>query len=273
MARDVAAKTLTPRRIVVGLEAQPRSRAALRAAAEIAARTETELVALFVEDANLLEWAGLPFAREVGFPSAVSRALDAAAMERSLRALAREAERSLAAIAQGTSLRWSYRVARGAMMTELLAAAAESDLVVAAAVADWTPRRLAATAHTAVLLVQELVVPGTPVVAACSSALAPALAARLLQDMASVLGHDHEVTLALLCDSPEAAERWSREVQRLAPELRLRVITARDEAELHARLAALRRPVVVLPEAPPAAGPPQAARSSRPRSRRSPRAP
>jgi|GEM_PF-1161447 len=274
MARDAPTKALSPRRIVVGLEAQPRSRAALRAAAEIAARTEAELIALFVEDANLIEWAGLPFAREVGFPSAVTRPLDAAAMERSLRTLAREAERSLAAIAHGTSLRWSYRVARGALMTELLAAAAESDLVVAAAVADWTPRRLAANARAAVLLVQELVVPGTPVVAACSSALPPAQAARLLQDMAGVLGHDHEVTLALLCETPEAAARWSREVQKLAPGLRLRVITACDEAELQARLSALRRPVVVLPEASPGAGePPQAARSSRPRSRRSPRAP
>jgi hypothetical protein len=270
MARDASTKALSPRRIVVGLEAQPRSRAALRAAAEIAARTQAELIALFVEDANLLEWAGLPFAREVGFPSAVIRSLDAVAMERSLRALAREAERTLAAIAHGTSLRWSYRVARGALMTELLAAAAESDLVVAAAVADWTPRRLAANARAAVLLVQELVAPGTPVVAACSSALPPAQAARLLQDMAGVLGHDHEVTLALLCETPEAAERWAREVQRRAPDIHLRVITAHDEAELHGRLAALRRPVVVLPEAPPGAGSPQAARSSRPRSRRSP---
>lgn len=270
MARDTAAKTLRPRRIVVGLEALPRSRAVLRAAAEIAARTESELLALFVEDANLLEWAGLPFAREVGFPSAVPRALDALAMERRLRALAQEAERSLAALAHGTSLRWSYQVARGALMTELLAAAAESDLVVTAALAEWTPRRVASSARAAVLLLEELVRPGTPVVAACSSALPPAEAARMLRDMASVLGQDHEVTLALLCESPEAAARWADKLQKRAPGIRLKLLPAHDEAELQARLAALRRPVVVLPEPQAPEGAPQAARSSRPRSRRSP---
>jgi hypothetical protein len=268
MARDPATKALSPRRIVVGLEALPRSRAALRAAADIAARTQAELLALFVEDANLLDWAGLPFAREVGFTSAVARTLDAAVMERRLRALAQQAERSLAEIARGTSLRWSYRVARGALMTELLAAAAENDLVVASAVAEWTPRRLASSAHAAVLLVQELIRPGTPVVAACSSALPPAAAARMLHDMSGVLGHDHEVTVALLCESSEGAARWADAVRKRAPELRLQVVAARDETELQARLAALRRPVVVLPEAPPDPAADQAAKSSRPRSRR-----
>jgi len=242
--------------VIVGLEALPRSRAALRAAAEIAARSEAELLALFVEDVNLLQWAGLPFAREVGYASALSRAPDPIAMERRLRALAQESERALAAMAQGTSLRWRYQVARGALMTELLAAAAENDLVVAAAVAEWTPRRLAASAHAAVLLVHEPARPGTPVVAACSSTLAPATAARMLQDMAGMLGRDHELTVALLCESPEQAARWADEVGKCAPNLRLHVVTAHDEAELQTRLAALRRPVVVLPEAPPGAGTP-----------------
>jgi len=254
MARASAAKAVSPRRVVVGLEALPRSRAALRAAADIAARTQVELLALFVEDANLLEWAGLPFAREVGLTSAVARTLDAVAMERRLRAMAHEAQQALAEMARGTSLRWTYRVARGALMDELLAAAAENDLVVAAAVAEWTPRRLASSAHATVLLVQELVRPGTPVVAACSSALPPAEAARMLQDMASVLGHDHEATVALLCESTEGAARWADEVRKSAPDLHLNVVTAHDEAELQTRLAALRRPVVVLPEAPPGAG-------------------
>jgi hypothetical protein len=59
-------------------------------------------------------------------------------------------------------------------------------------------------------------------------------------------------------------------VQKRAPEIRLKILPARDEAELQARLAALRRPVVVLPEPPAPGGPSQAARSSRPRNRRSP---
>lgn len=269
---------MSPRRIVVGLGAAPRSQTALRAAAEIAARTETELLALFVEDVNLLQLAGLPFAREVGFPSAVTRAIDTVMMERSLRALAQAAERSLAEIARGTPLRWSYRVARGALMSEVLALATETDLVIASAVAGWTPRRLAASARASVLLVEELLQPGAPVVAACSSALPPAQAARLLAEFTTVLGQDPEVTLALLCEVPAVAERWARAAQKRAPRMHLQVIAVRDEAELHARLAALRRPCVVLPE-PALAAAPQArgswgsrrsSRASRARRRRSP---
>jgi hypothetical protein len=249
---------MSPRRIVVGLEAAPRGWAALRAAAEIAARTETELLALFVEDVNLLRLAGLPFACEVGFPSAVTRAIDTVAMERALRGLAQTAERTLAALARGTPLRWSYRVARGALMSELLATAAETDLVVACAAQGWTPRRLAARARASVLLVEDLFRPGAPVVAACSSALPPAQAARLLLESIAVLGQDHEVTLALLCETAAAAEHWARAVRQQAPAMRLHVIPVRDEAELHARLAALHRPFIVLPEPMPAAGSPQA---------------
>ena len=268
MAQGRTRKALNPRRIVVGLEGLPRSRAALHAAADIAARTEAELVALFVEDANLLEWAALPFAREVGFPSALTRAPDPPALERTLRALAQESERTLAALARGTPLRWSYRVARGALMRELLAAAVETDLVVASSVAGWTPRRLAASTPAVVMLVEELLRPGTPAVAACSSALSPEHAARRLQELAGLLGQDHVVTLALLCETPEAAERWTREVRKLAPQIHLQVVAARDEAELQATLAVLRRPVVVLPEpsAPQARGSP----ASRPRARRAP---
>ena len=57
---------MTLRRIVVGLDAGPRDRAALEAAAQLAARMQAELVGLFVEDIDLLHLAGLPFAREVG---------------------------------------------------------------------------------------------------------------------------------------------------------------------------------------------------------------
>jgi len=119
------------RRIIVGLEPASRSRALLEAAADLAGSLEAELIGLFVEDADLLHFAGLPFAREVGFASARSRPLDVESMERSLRAWADEARRMLASVAGRTSVRWSFRVARGSVAAELLAAASEADLVVA----------------------------------------------------------------------------------------------------------------------------------------------
>lgn len=119
------------RRIVVGLEPVPFSRPVLEAAAELARRMEAELVGLFVESQDLLHFAGLPFAREVGFTSATRRALDVGSMERALRALAKETQETLAAVAGRTAVQWSFRVARGSLAAELLAAAGEADLIIA----------------------------------------------------------------------------------------------------------------------------------------------
>lgn len=118
------------RRIIIGLETAPRGQATLEAAARLAAQMEAELVGMFVENIDLLHFAALPFAREVGFASASRRALDVEGMERSLRGLAREARQSIAAVAGRVPVRWSFRVARGSASVELLAAAADADLVI-----------------------------------------------------------------------------------------------------------------------------------------------
>lgn len=131
MARP-SAKVKAPRRIVVLLDASAAGKAALAAAAARAAELEAELLAVFVEDVDLLHLAGLPFAREIGFPSATRRELDASAMERALRQIADEARRSVAEIAKRMPLQWSFQIARGALSTQMLAAAAEADLVIEA---------------------------------------------------------------------------------------------------------------------------------------------
>jgi hypothetical protein len=109
------------------------SRALLEAAAELAQRMEAELVGLFVESQDLLHFAGLPFARAVGYASATKRRLDVESMERALRTLAGEARDTLAVIAARTPVQWSFRVARGTLSAELLAAAGEADLIIAGA--------------------------------------------------------------------------------------------------------------------------------------------
>ncbi len=119
------------RRIVVALDAATRPGAAVETAAKLAARLRAELAALFVEDVDLLHLAGFPFAREIGFPSAIRRELDVAAMERSWRRLAEDARRDIAAIAGRGALRWTFQVSRGSLAAQLFAAAAEADLVIA----------------------------------------------------------------------------------------------------------------------------------------------
>lgn len=102
----------------------------MEAAAELAAGFEAELLGIFVEDVNLLRVAQLPSAREVLSGSAVSRALNTAILERSLRVQGEEVGKALASAAARKKVRWSFRVARGQVARELLSAAAEADMIV-----------------------------------------------------------------------------------------------------------------------------------------------
>lgn len=124
------AEPLSPiRRILVALDASRASESALEAAAAMAAQLEAELEGLYVEDTNLLRLAGLPFAREVGLASARSRRVASDDVARALRAEAARARQALEAIAARRRVRCSFRVARGQVVAELLAAAAHADLV------------------------------------------------------------------------------------------------------------------------------------------------
>ena len=76
------------RRILVALDASPHSLAALRAAAELAADLDAELVGIFVEDINLLRLSDLPLASEVTIYTTTSRRLNRQEIERQLRSQA-----------------------------------------------------------------------------------------------------------------------------------------------------------------------------------------
>jgi hypothetical protein len=141
------------RRITVVQEAVQAART-LDAVAQAAAALEAELTGLFVEDVELLHFAGLPFAREIGAFSA--RALDVRTMERRLRSQAEEARRALAAAAEGKPLRWSFRVERGSVPARVRSALAEADLVVLLGGRGGQPPRRAAALLSAVELPGEV---------------------------------------------------------------------------------------------------------------------
>ncbi len=113
------------RRIVVALDAgvSPRE---LEAAAGLAGGAGAELVGLYVEDAELLRFAALPFALEIGVASAARLKLDVGAMERAMRGLADAAARMLESTAGQNAVPWSFRVVRGFAARELLRTAAEA---------------------------------------------------------------------------------------------------------------------------------------------------
>ena len=122
----------TMRRILVGLDASPASGAALDAALRLAAELGAELDALFVEDQNLMRFAGLPFTRVVGAYSAAPRDIVPADVERGARAQADRLRQTLASAAgamAGNRVTWRFRVVRGDVAGEIMAAAEGADLL------------------------------------------------------------------------------------------------------------------------------------------------
>ncbi len=150
----------TIHRVLVALDASPHSRAALKAAAELAADLQAELLGMFIEDINLLRLAQLPCAREVAYATRGIRAVDSQRLENTLRMQAAQLEHMLATVAQGRNVPWSFRVSRGHVAKELLAAAEEGDVLVLGRVGTSVMQRtrLGSTAQTVVAMARHTVV-------------------------------------------------------------------------------------------------------------------
>ena len=118
------------RHIAVALDCSPHSIASLGAAAELARLMNADLTGIFVEDINLLRMAELPFCHEIRMYTSESEQFDASNLERSLKVQARAAEESLKRIADDLMVKQSFRVLRGIVPSEVIAAADESDLLV-----------------------------------------------------------------------------------------------------------------------------------------------
>lgn len=202
------------RRILVAIDASVQSLAALDAAAELAARQEAELACLFVEDINLLYLSALPFAHEVRLRTPRVRPLDAAAMERQLKAQGERIRAAVADRARRHALRWSFQVTRGRVVSEVLAVAGEADLLILGRSGSplgrrrtlgSTARLLARRAPRSVLLVS----PGTdlraPVLVYYDASPA---AGRALETACALAAHDgHRVTVLIPGDTPDDYER------------------------------------------------------------------
>lgn len=117
------------RRVLLTIHCTACDAAALAGAVRMAESLGAELAVRFVEDQGLLDWAALPFTREVVFASAQPRALDVADMERSLRAAAETARQRLARLVRDAA-RLSFEIRRGTPVAELLTALAEADVAI-----------------------------------------------------------------------------------------------------------------------------------------------
>lgn len=119
-------------RVLLGLEGSAPAQELLSAATALARGLHAELAGLFVEDVALLRMAALPFTREVGLSSGVARSIELGDLERTLQRQAEHVRRELARVAVELALPWSFRVARGSLLEQVLGAAAATDLIVLA---------------------------------------------------------------------------------------------------------------------------------------------
>src|SRR5512137_2232522 len=103
--------TLRCSRVLVALAASPQSRAAVETAIGLAAAVGARLDALYVEDANLMRLAALPFASETSPLTGIRRSLPLAEIERALRVEANRLERLLAHAAEQARIEWTFQVA------------------------------------------------------------------------------------------------------------------------------------------------------------------
>ncbi|MEZ5555034.1 universal stress protein [Haliea sp.] len=118
------------RRVLAMLDASRHSLAALRAAVELAHAHRAELVALYVEDENLLRSADFPFAREVGARTGLARPLTVTGMQATLSRQLQQVNRALESAAGGGSLRYSLQVRRGGVVAATLAQVGPADMLV-----------------------------------------------------------------------------------------------------------------------------------------------
>lgn len=123
-------RALSIERILVAVDASPHSLAALEAAVDLAARFEAELAGLFVEDENLLRLADLPFVTEIGMFTATRRRIDSEELERQMRVQRRRVRRVFTLTTERAQVRRSFRVVRGTVLSEVLTAASEADVLV-----------------------------------------------------------------------------------------------------------------------------------------------
>jgi nucleotide-binding universal stress UspA family protein len=202
------------RKILVALDASTSSLNALQTAVDLAARFDAELLGLFVEDINLLRLAQLPFAREISFYSPQLRQIATKDMELHLRTQAVRIQHMLAQTANRLGVRWDFRIARGDVGSEVLAAGAEADLVIMGKIGRSLPgfRRSGSTVRMLLLqrmgmtmiLETRIQFTRTPVVAVYDNTES----ARKILSTAVYLAQLHESALVvfIIAGNPEEAE-------------------------------------------------------------------
>jgi nucleotide-binding universal stress UspA family protein len=136
--------------ILVALDPSAHGLAALEAAARLATALRAELIGLYVEDADVLNLPRISFLRETDALSGEVRPLKSEELEKTVRLQGDRLRRRMEEAVEESEVRWSFRVVRGRVRSELLEAAREADLVSLGARSHWMGRDPGTTTRTIV---------------------------------------------------------------------------------------------------------------------------
>lgn len=243
-------------RVLVALDASPHSLTALDAAVEFAALFDAELLGIFVEDAELLRLADLPFASEVASFSASIQPLDAERMRLQLRAVAERSRRALAVSAERARVRWSFRVARGSVAAAVMEGAGGRDLI-SFGRRGWsrpseprlgrTARAILSEARASTLVLQR----GRPIGAPLCALYDGSRAARRGLDAIACLARGGAPTVVIVASDESVAERLEREAEEILQAqgitAEVRRVSGSNRETIRAAIRAVGAGLVVLP--------------------------
>lgn len=128
-------------RVVVALNVLWRDPGVLELAVGLAARRQARLLALLVEDMNLLNLAELPFAKEVGRLSAAERKLDSLRLMRTVRARAGRIRGILDRLNENLQIDVECKTVRGHFIPAVLSELGRVDILLLARSPDAERRR------------------------------------------------------------------------------------------------------------------------------------
>lgn len=147
------AAPLAAARVLALLDASRHSMAALAAAVDLANQHQAELVALYVEDLDLLRCAAFPFSCEIGAQSGLTRPLTPGSLEVAIARQLQRVHQALAAAVAGRNLRHRLKISRGQVAGEALTLAGPADVLVLgkAGISERWGARLGSTSRRLVL--------------------------------------------------------------------------------------------------------------------------
>jgi len=216
------------RRILVALDASSHSLAALEAAVQLAVALHAELHGIFVEDADLLLAADLPFTREIRVFAPAPGAFTSGGMQQQFRIQAAHARQALEQAARRTAVRYTFQVVRGRVALELLAAASEADLLTLGQAGSstasrqklgGTTRSVLAQSHGPVLLLRHDLRLGRPVLAVHDGSPLSDRALRLAAQLALREDTGPLTVIVLAATAEEAHDRQHAVTERYSADM------------------------------------------------------